>query len=294
MSVRTILTSDKALHSQLAKLGITMFGYYDNKSVEPKICIHNHGSCYEICFLEKGMQPYYIHPCDKSEETRMYRLYGGDLFITHPYELHSTGSFNQLRGRLYWINLDAESGTLLGLSDKNIAILKRTLSELDNHIVQIPRAVSNRFKEAFALLYQPSEEKIFRACQLISLFLMELSEHNKKINDKGFVEHTVSSKIIEAMSFIEANLLDPDLSVQTVADYLHYSRSFTMIMFRKETGTTIHEYIQNQKVEYACKLLENYSITETAHLLNFSSSQHFSKVFKDYMSMSPSEYKRLP
>ena len=122
---------------------------------------------------------------------------------------------------------------------------------------------------------------------------MELSEHNKKINDKGFVEHTVSSKIIEATSFIEANLLDPDLSVQTVADYLHYSRSFTMIMFRKETGTTIHEYIQNQKVEYACKLLENYSITETAHLLNFSSSQHFSKVFRDYTDMSPNEYKLL-
>ena len=293
MSVRKILTSDRALCSRLVGLGITMFGYYDNKNVKAKLDIHDHGSCYEICFLEKGMQPYYIHPSDSSEGAQMYCLYGGDVFVTHPHERHSTGSFNQLRGRMYWINLDIESYSLLGLSAQNIDLLKSALSNIDNRIIQIPRSVSDRFKESFKLHYQPSEERIFRACQLISLFIMELSVYNKKINDKGFADRTVSSKIIEAISFIDSNLLESDLSVQMIAEHLHYSKSYTMTAFRKEIGMSIHEYILNQKVEYARKLLENYSITETAHLLNFSSSQHFSKVFKDYTNMTPNEYKLL-
>jgi len=64
-----------------------------------------------------------------------------------------------------------------------------------------------------------------------------------------------------------------------------------MTTFRQVTGTSVHEYILNKKIEYAKELLKTHDITETAFILNFSSSQHFSKVFKSYTRVTPRNYK---
>ena len=289
MSNQRTLIEDAS--SRLRELGIPLFGYYDHKSAEKGLNVHDHGSCYEICFLEKGMQPYYIHSKDGGDPM-LYRLYGGEVFITSPHELHSTGDFHQLRGRMYWIHLNADCPSFLGLSAENVALLKRSLTEIDHRITRIPRAVGDRFKEAFMLLCQPSEERVFRACQLISLFLMELSAQSKQMGEQACDVSAVSAKSIECMSFIDKNILNPELNVQTICDHLHYSRSYVMTTFRREIGLSVHEYILNKKIEYACELLETYSITDTAFLLNFSSSQHFSRAFKNHTRMTPRAYKR--
>lgn len=276
--------------SRLHALGIPLFGYYDHKSAESGLTVHDHGSCYEICYLEKGLQPYYIHSQGESNP-KLYRLYGGEVFLTRPRECHSTGDFRQLRGRMYWLHLDADCPSLLGLSAESAALLKRSLAEIAHHVTRIPRAVGERFKEAFLLLYQPSEERVLRACQLIGLFLMELAAQSKKMDEQGATA-TVCEISIECMSFIDSNILSPELDVQLIADHLHYSRSYVMTTFRREIGMSVHEYILNKKIEYACELLETHSITETAFLLNFSSSQHFSRVFKSHTQMTPHAYKR--
>ena len=136
----------------------------------------------------------------------------------------------------------------------------------------------------------PDKTRCFRGCQLLSLFILELADFNKKITDESYHGKALSAKILDAVSFIENNLLNPELSVQTIADHLHFSRAYIMTAFRNEIGMTIHEYILRSKIEYACELLDNYSITETAFLLNFSSSQHFSRVFKEHIGMTPGDY----
>ena len=93
------------------------------------------------------------------------------------------------------------------------------------------------------------------------------------------------------MSFIDNNILNPDLDVKMIAEHLNYSKAYTMTIFRNETGMSVHEYIMRRKIEYARDLLETHSITETAFMLNFSSSQHFSKVFKSHTLMTPRSYK---
>ena len=50
------------------------------------------------------------------------------------------------------------------------------------------------------------------------------------------------------------------------------------------------EYILNKRIELSLELLKTRTITETAFLLCFSSSQHFSRAFKDRTNMTPREY----
>ena len=276
----------------LEYLGIHLFGYYLNRIPYVILDKHHHDSCFEICYLESGMQPYYVYSQDhlKKEKVELYRLYGGDVFITKPYEYHSTGSFHQLRGSLYWINIDCNAPTLLNHTKEQSDVLKKVLLNIDHHVLRIPKSISSRFVEAFSLIQTGDSLKVFRACELLSLFILELGECSNSLS----IEHTMgiplSGNGLQAIDFIQNNIFSPELDIQTVADHLHFSRAYTMTLFRNEVGMTIHEYILQCKIERACELLETYSITETAFLLNFSSSQHFSRVFREQTNMTPREY----
>jgi len=278
-------------YPQLHKLGISCFGHYINRTPQTKIEKDHHGSCYEICYLANGMQPYCIHTKTSSaEKSTLYRLYGGEVFITKPYEFHSTDTFQQLRGSLYWIQLDSKCPSLLNHAEEYSNFLKEALASLNTPVLRIPKSISSRLTEAFDLMMIPDQTRYFRGCQLLSLFILELADFNQKKLDENYHSKSLSAKILESISFIENNLLNPELSVQMIADHLHLSRSYMMTAFRNEIGMTIHEYILRSKIDHARELLDNYSITETAFLLNFSSSQHFSRVFKEHTGMTPGHY----
>jgi len=282
------------IYSELFEYGIQTFGYYTVKSHTDKLEKHDHGSSYEICFLEDGLQPYYIYTSHDTEEIAMsYYLHGGEVFITHPYEIHSTGDFGQMRGRLCWIQIDSECPSLLMQSPKGVEILRQALKSLKNPVIRVPPTISSRLTEAFRLILVMNNENFFRACELLSLFIMELADWNRTIKNTSSCTVSQSTKVLEATTFIQNNLFSSQLNLQAVAKHIHYSPSYTMTAFKNEMGITVHEYIQRCKIECACKLLLTHSVTETAMILCYSSSQHFSKVFKEHTGISPSEFIKI-
>ncbi len=65
-------------------------------------------------------------------------------------------------------------------------------------------------------------------------------------------------------------------------------------LFSDIEGYTIEKYFILQKIEKSKELLvyEELSISEIAHKLNYSSSQHLSRQFKNVTGLSPSEFKK--
>ena len=273
-----------------ANHGIPFFGYYALKTPRSRIEPDHHNSCYEICYLESGMQPYYTYTSDN--ESKLYRVYGGDIFITRPYELHSSGEFHQLRGRLCWILIDSEAPSLFDQNQRRTELLKESLASFRHHIIRPPRSIAQRLPEAFRLMYVNDERSLFRAHELLTLFILELADFNQKCETEKQQYGMLSPPILEAVNYIQNNLLSPGLGPDTIAEYLHYSRSYIMTTFKKEIGQTIHEFILRAKIELACDLLAEHSIVETALFLNFSSAQHFSTVFRERIGMPPSQYQK--
>lgn len=276
---------------EIAETGLALFGQYTNKTARTKLGRHHHGSCYEICYLESGMQPYYVYPREDSpeQEAQLFRLYGGDIFITRPGEYHSTGPFQQQRGKLYWFQLDSDCSALLMQTQQTSELLKKSLAELHHHVLRVPFSIRARLTEAFQLLMRVDEVRLLRACQLLSLFILELAEWSRSVSSEVF-----SPLSLEAISYIQNHLFQPELSVDLIAEHLHYSRAYVMTTFRKEVGMTVHEFILREKIEAARELLREYSVTETALLLHFSSSQHFARVFKEHTGHTPREYALSP
>ncbi|KAF0677453.1 helix-turn-helix domain-containing protein [Profundibacterium mesophilum] len=65
-------------------------------------------------------------------------------------------------------------------------------------------------------------------------------------------------------------------------------------MFRMTRGIALHGWVTNRRITRAKKMLEGSSpLIEIAHACGFSSQSHFSRVFKEQTSMTPSAYRAV-
>lgn len=82
-------------------------------------------------------------------------------------------------------------------------------------------------------------------------------------------------------------------SVRWCAGQLHLSANYFGDMVKKETGKSAQEYIQLKVVELARERLfdTTQSIGEIAYGLGFRYPQHFTRLFKRIVGMSPNDYR---
>ena len=88
--------------------------------------------------------------------------------------------------------------------------------------------------------------------------------------------------------------LDTDLSLQVLARESGYSRVHFLRMFRAATGYTPHNYLLKLRVDRARELLASptLSLTDIALECGFSSHSHLSRMFRQLLGATPSEYRR--
>ncbi|MDO4622139.1 MAG: AraC family transcriptional regulator [Eubacteriales bacterium] len=106
--------------------------------------------------------------------------------------------------------------------------------------------------------------------------------------------HSESYLINQIYDYVASHLHER-ISTKDVADALSMNGSYLTKIFRQETGQSIMEYIHKQKIREACYLLEssNLNYVVIADKLGYSSQQHFQKVFKSVMNMTPGKYRSL-
>lgn len=70
--------------------------------------------------------------------------------------------------------------------------------------------------------------------------------------------------------------------------------SYLSSLLKKETGMTISYYVNRQKIQYAAKMLINpsISISSVAQKVGIIDTNYFSRLFKQYMGISPMAYRK--
>ena len=106
-------------------------------------------------------------------------------------------------------------------------------------------------------------------------------------------EKTYSLPVHKVMEYISRRLQDP-LTVEHLAKVAGLTPSYLSTLFKKETGIALSEYIRRERIDMAGQLLQytDYSCTDIAEYLCFSSDSHFSRVFREYVGLTPTEYRK--
>ncbi|MFC3746676.1 GyrI-like domain-containing protein [Paenibacillus sp. GCM10012306] len=107
-------------------------------------------------------------------------------------------------------------------------------------------------------------------------------------------EMTIYTRQVNAvLDYIHTNL-DDDLSLERLAEVAGFSPYHFHRMFKHVVKETLNKYVNRVRIEKASKLLvfhENMSLTEIGLECGFSSSAGFSRSFKIFYGMSPTNYR---
>lgn len=107
-----------------------------------------------------------------------------------------------------------------------------------------------------------------------------------------FKKGTKSKYVLEAMEYINIHYNEPDISVGTVAEHLGISEGHLSHTFKKETDSTLLNYLTRCRIQKATELLKDcrVKVYEVAQLVGYRDIAYFSATFKKIVGMSPSEY----
>ncbi len=106
-------------------------------------------------------------------------------------------------------------------------------------------------------------------------------------------EGVYSQQVRRCMDYIDHHLQQP-ITVKGLADELELSASYVSVLFMKETGVAVSEYVRRKRIETAKALLEytQFSCLDIAEYLCFSSDSHFSQLFRRYTGQTPTDYRK--
>ena len=98
--------------------------------------------------------------------------------------------------------------------------------------------------------------------------------------------------IRKALTHIDSDLT-ADLSLKSLAELLGVNSSYLSTLFKKETGSTLTEYVNRKRVEHAIFLLNstNLQIQEIAAACGIPDVNYFTKIFKKQVGNTPKEYR---
>jgi two-component system response regulator YesN len=109
-----------------------------------------------------------------------------------------------------------------------------------------------------------------------------------KLKRKGKYKDPVE----EAKRFIEGQL-SKETSLDEVAEMLGLNASYFSQLFKQSTGETFVHFRTRCRMEKAKRLLEqpHYRITDVSYEIGYADHPHFTKTFKKFTGLSPSEYR---
>ncbi|MBK5254112.1 MAG: AraC family transcriptional regulator [Peptostreptococcaceae bacterium] len=100
-----------------------------------------------------------------------------------------------------------------------------------------------------------------------------------------------SELIIKSIEYVTTNK-SKKLSTNDTANLLHVNSSYLSTLFKKEMKVSFTDFVKAVKIEYACTLLINstISINNIANECGYIDISYFTKVFKKVTGLTPKQY----
>ena len=241
-----------------------------------------HRNLVEFLLLYSGCKRMWV-------ENHRYDMQGGDLLVIFPGERHGAENVIQNRSSLIYLLMavPTKSSHFCMLEETERQILWERLNNLPTRKFQVPISVRRELDQLFSSVTSENSLKAARVrTQLMEFLFQMLDASSAEGNQLPLDISTVIRYIREKRDEM------PDIS--QMAALVNLSESRFKQKFKQATGVPPAEFIVREKIDEARPLLESSgrTVTSIAMELGFSSSQHFSVLFKKYVGESPIQYRR--
>ncbi len=145
--------------------------------------------------------------------------------------------------------------------------------------------IGSLFKKLFTTWISHSEGYYFECISILYRIFAELQKST-------YVPESRFSKIKPAIDVIKQDFLYRDFSLGELASLCQISESYLKRIFKEKYGMPPKRYIIQLRINHACELLrlERYSVTQISEMCGFSDVYFFSRQFKEYMGITPTQF----
>lgn len=232
----------------------------------------------EILLVLDGGARFYI-------DTIAYDIKKGDIVFVAPYILHRSTIFADADFKHYCLCFDME---LIGDNE-----LKNGLEDGTVTIAPIITDGNNYGDFIKGAYHSHADSKPGWELKVIgnlSLFFGSLKENGLIRYPDIIVTKSICYHIVD---YITKNY-NQDITSSEAAINFHMSNGYFCRLFRKNFGYSFHNYLNSYRIEKSMLLLKNtdMSVSEISSAVGFNSFSYYSKTFKDYSSLTPSEYRQ--
>ena len=248
--------------------------FYQEKGTNYNFSGEKH-SYWELTYVDKGELLTTIDGVS-------YHLKQGDLIFYAPMQFHTQSTFEKISSSYLTINFkmnfnhaDLLCNKIFSLKRDSYFIVTRLIEELSN---------DNLYSNDLSL------------CYLKQLIIQMLRLDNSHFHSKPttHMQQTYENELLnDILLYIDDNIYEK-ISVSTLCEHFCISTSMLHSLFRKNMNNTAKNYINELKLSKSKELIRNstHTLSEISEMLGFSSIHYFSKKFKSYFNISPTEYSK--
>jgi len=206
------------------------------------------------------------------------------LFVIEPNTACSYGANDRNPWTNYWIHFTGANAS--------------AYSPVLNQIIKIPPSNNSRLEERLILFEEMLQnlkdcfvpDKVVYANICLKQFLSSIKYLEVYRSVKKDNEHDVINEVI---SYMRAHL-NVTISAVELAQHSNYSYANLYRLFKKNIGSSPHDYFIHLKMERAIKYLltTNLKVKEIGLKLGYEDPYYFSRMFTNHVGLSPANYRK--
>ena len=145
---------------------------------------------------------------------------------------------------------------------------------------------------AIEYLLKPIEEEVLN--HAIEKAILRINPSETFDQDNPNTDHTSPEEIIAIIKdYIDSNYCT-NIKITMFAEKYFFSIEYLTKLFKNKYGYSIYEYVLKLRMERAKELLahEENKIIDISKRLGYTDNHYFSKAFRNYYGISPSQYRK--
>ncbi|OAB45748.1 AraC family transcriptional regulator [Paenibacillus antarcticus] len=223
----------------------------------------------------------YFGPMTVRSRGREHILQPGSLFVYRPHEEQYYGHYAERKFISYWVHF-----TGYGVEE---VLHTAELAEDGPYFVGINNDLAEMFEDIMNELRDKKPGYELASASLLSYLLSIIS---RQITQGSDVQANKSrTEIYESIKYIHDNYAQ-ELYVAKLAEIAYLSTDRYTTLFKIMMDTTPLQYLIRFRLEKACELMKHthLNIQQISSRVGFEDQLYFSRMFKKYYHVTPSEY----
>ncbi|MGT2935664.1 helix-turn-helix domain-containing protein [Streptococcus castoreus] len=257
----------------------------------PDILFHWHPEL-EINYIYEGTARYHI-------DYDFFNSQTGDIILIRPNGMHSIHPIDQQQHIMdtFQFHLDMIGSSVV--DQVSLHYLQPLQNSVYKFVYRIKPDMSgySEIKECLFNIFKLAKEEgrhfeILLKSKLLE-FIYLLFYYRYVVRKTTDDTYRKNEKIRQLIDYIN-NHYYQELSIAFLADYIGYSKTHFMTVFKQHTGTSCTEFVIQVRLSKACELLINSTrpVLEIANDIGFNNLSNFNRQFKRYYLLTPSQYRK--